>query len=158
MKSKWMAARASVFAMKSMKMMPDLIRIDMACNNPDNGNFVGRVCQIQLPNGALELTAKAWNITSFTGCPKLDESSSKVVLSGKAWPIVRSKEWFGNWCWNAYWFESREALNFLVWLHGRSLFRCEGGWSDLCDVWAKPLPIALHEVWRVRLVEESRRG
>jgi ribose 1,5-bisphosphokinase PhnN len=30
MKSKWMAARASVFAMKSMKMMPDLIRIDMA--------------------------------------------------------------------------------------------------------------------------------
>ncbi len=137
--------------------MPDQIRIDMACNNPDNGNFVGCVAQIQLPNGALELTAKAWNITSFHRCPKLDESRSKIVLSGKAWPIVRSIDWFGNWCWNAYWFDSLVALRFLRWLHARNLFMLEGGWSDLCELWQNPsVPITLDEAWRVRLVEESR--
>jgi hypothetical protein len=115
--------------------MPDLIRIDMACNDPDNGLFAGRVAMIHLPDQLLELTANEWNILSFRGCPRLREEPGAIILSGKRWPIVRAKEWYGNWCWNAYWMQPQAAKQFLVWLHGRGLFHCETGETWACELW-----------------------
>jgi hypothetical protein len=112
------------------------IRIDFACNDPDNGNFAGRVAQIHVGD-ALELVARNWNILSFNGCPRFRVDRRFIVLSGKRWPIVQSVDWYGNWCWNAYWFEPDVAADFLVWLRGRDLFQCEGGDVIACDSWER---------------------
>jgi hypothetical protein len=122
---------------------PYIIRIDMACNDPDNGLFAGRVCQIALPDGLLELTANAWGVLSFRGCPKLVEKGSAIRLAGKQWPIIRSEEWVGNWCWNGYWMRDQAARQFLVWLHARGLFHCEAGELRLSNAWDQPLPLDL---------------
>lgn len=130
--------------------MHSLVSIHMACNNPDNGDFAGRVCQIALPDEAIQLTARAWNIMSYRGCPKLREQQhGNFVLSGKRWSYVRRRSWVGNWCWDGYAMIATQATEFMVWLHKRDLFQCEGGWSDLCEAWDKPAPLVLPEKWWV---------
>ena len=118
----------------------------MACNDPDNGSFVGRVCQIHLPDGALELTADAWNIVSFGGCPKLRiiQNMSRpvgIVLAGKSWPIRRTIYGYGNWCWNGYVMGLETAADFLVWLHGRRLFSADGAWIGPFGAWECDAPL-----------------
>ena len=127
--------------------MSELVCIDFACNDPDNGALAGRVAQISVAGGALELTAKGWSLLSFRGCPKIREDGSKIVLAGKPWTWVRSKSWVGNWCWEGYAFEPETATAFLVWLHWRGLFKCEGGWVELCEAWDGPARLALPEQW-----------
>lgn len=127
----------------------ELVSIHMACNDPDNGDFVGRVCQIALGNDALELTAKAWGILSYRGCPKLRDEASVFFLAGKRWPFVQRKSWLGNWCWDGYALKPDIATAFMVWLHRRGLFKCEGGWVELCEAWDAPAPLALPDKWWV---------
>lgn len=128
-----------------------LVSISMACNDPDNGDFAGRVAQISLEHEALQLTAKAWGITSLRGCPKLREDTAlgkrAFYLAGKPWQFERSKAWVGNWCWDAYALAAPVATEFLIWLHRRALFQCEGGWVELCEAWDKPAPLALPVEW-----------
>jgi hypothetical protein len=131
-------------------MKRELVSIHMACNDPDNGDFAGHVCQIALPGNALELTAKDWNILGFRGCPKLREDGSHFVLSGKPWPFVRRVWWIGNWCWDGYAMTAENATAFLVWLHKRGLFHCEGGWCELCEAWDGSAPLVLPDRWWVR--------
>ena len=119
------------------------IRIDIACNDPDNGLFQHRVTEIQVAGQMLELVAKQWGLLSPNRCPRFEEKSGAIVLSGKRWPIVRSREWFGNWCWNAYWFEVETARDFLQWLHRRRLFNVECGDSGLFDMWKADAPLRL---------------
>lgn len=126
-------------------MRAPLIEVHMACNDPDNGEFIGRVCQISVQNDALELVAKCWDLTSSCRVPKLRnlQDEHTFVLSGKRWPFVRTKAWVGNWCWDGYAMTADIATAFLVWLHRRSLFKCEGGWVELCDAWeARTLVLA----------------
>ena len=112
------------------------VRIDFACNDPDNGVFAGRVPQIHLPNEMLSLTAEQWDITSEARCPKLRiEGDEMIVLSGKQWPAVGSRERIGNWCWSAWWFEPATGWAFLRWLHGRRLFACEQAEEDVFQRW-----------------------
>ncbi len=128
-----------------------MVQIHMACNNPDNGDFAGRVAQIDVQSGALELTARGWSITSFRGCPKHREDTSRgrhvIYLAGKPFQYHARKSWIGNWCWDGYSFTAHVATNFLVWLHRRALFRCEGGWVELCEAWDKPAPLVLPDEW-----------
>lgn len=123
--------------------MTDLVRIDFACNDPDNGLFAYAVCQIHLPDQLLELGAKQWSLLSFRGCPRFAEVSGGIRLSGKTWPIVRSIEWYGNWCWNAYFMRDQVARQFLVWLHRRDLFQCECGETRLYNLWKRREPLPL---------------
>lgn len=129
--------------------MANLVSIHMACNDPDNGNFAGRVCQIALPDNALELTANAWEITSYRGCPKLREDGDRFFLAGKPWQFRRRKSWIGNWCWDGYALTPEVATEFMKWLHKRGLFHCEGGWVELCDAWDAAPPLRLPDRWWV---------
>ena len=123
------------------------LSIHMACNDPDNGDFTGRVCQIALDDSMLDLTAKAWMITSMRRCPRLVDHGSYFALSGKRWPFLRYHSWAGNWCWDAYVVKADIATQFLVWLHKRGLFQCEGGWVELCEAWDRPAPLVLPDKW-----------
>ena len=136
------------------------IRIDMACNDPDNGVFAGQVCAISLAHDLLELEATAWTITSFRGCPTLKETSGGIRLSGKPWPVVRSKEWIGNWCWNAYWMDEEIAADFAVWLHRRGMFRPDNGEARLFEMWESRMPLDREFVHRqlVKATLAEQRG
>lgn len=118
-----------------------LIRIDFACNDPDNGCFVGRVCQIQLAGEVLELEAAQWTGLSFRGCPTIGFGQRAVTVSGRTWPTVRRTRWYGNWCWDAVWMLHPDALQFLAWLHGRRQWRASVGLEALMDAWRDEAPL-----------------
>jgi hypothetical protein len=117
------------------------VRVDVACNDPDSGIFAGRVPQIQIADVGtgdilLELDAHSWDPLSsrITGV-RYREAPGEFVLAGKRWPVLRRKEWYGNWCWNACWMADQQARAFLVWLRQRNLFSVSGGVCELCDAW-----------------------
>jgi hypothetical protein len=118
------------------------IRFDFACNDPDNGLATGRVAQIEISPDILTLDAKQWTGFSFARCPKVRDEGSSIILAGKRWPISRSKEWIGNWCWNAYWMEPVTARSFLIWLRARDLFHATEGEASLFYAWNNPDPRA----------------
>lgn len=110
------------------------VRIDFACNDPDNGNFTGQVEAVQLMDGMLEL--ESW------GRPRrLVDLGGKIRFSGKTWPITGSKYGVGNWSWDGYLMKPPVAVDFLVWLHGRRLFDCTAGWDVLYDLWQGDAPL-----------------
>jgi hypothetical protein len=121
----------------------DEVRFDFACNDPDNGLFAGRVPQIEINPDGLTLEAKQWNGYSFARCPRFREDGGHFILAGKRWPFIRSKDWWGNWCWNAYWLDPKVAQDFLIWLRARDLFHATEGESSLFDAWNNPDPKAL---------------
>ena len=110
------------------------VRIDIACNNPDNGVFAHRAEQIQLPDDLGEFMAHGFYENR---APRLVEMDGAIRLAGKRWPITGSKEWVGNWCWNAYWLELSVAADFVVWLHRRKLYSIDQGESRLFEMWRK---------------------
>lgn len=108
------------------------IPIDMACNDPDNGIFAGRVEQISVGSSFLELTALR------DPSPRLVElAGGRIRLAGRIFPITGSAEWVGNWCWNRYWFALDDAVRLIVWLHRRRFFHCDEGEERLFNLWRK---------------------
>lgn len=106
------------------------IRVDFACNDPDNGLFDGRAEMVQIGD-LIELTARRAAPTFRV----LDDGT--ISLAGKRWPISRSKDWVGNWCWNGYWLSAADAAAFLIWLHGRGLFHCDQAETRLFNAWRR---------------------
>jgi len=110
------------------------VRIDIACNDPDNGLFAGRAQMIQvndgLPEPFLEFEPFSW----FRP-PKIVEIDDGFRLAGKSWPIVGMRHWYGNWCWNAYLLDLDVAVDFVLWLRRRRLYRCTCGQTDMYEWW-----------------------
>lgn len=121
-----------------------LIRVDIACNSPDNGLFEGRCAGIQLPALNLELAA-----IDIRG-PVFHADNRKVKLSRRVFPIVRSKEWCGNWCWNAYWLNLPVLINLLAYAHFLGLFSPEQGEDWLFDRWHDRKPFEVIDRLRLR--------
>jgi hypothetical protein len=133
--------------------MPDLrdcIRIAFACNDPDNGIFAGRISQIALPDGLMELEARSWDRP-----PRFRDEGRAIVLAGKRWPVQFVKTWYGNWCRNAYWLTEPDARAFLIWLHGRKLFDCSCGEQRLFNIWRLDAPLDLDPNGLGRLLLKS---
>lgn len=123
----------------------DLIMIDVACNDPDNGIFAGRAEHISLGFDLLDLEA-------IRVPPKFTEIANGFRLAGKQWHAPSAKHGVGNWCWNGYWMKTRHAAHFLSWLHGRKLFAVCSGEQRLFNMWQsdKPFDDADREfIWRL---------
>jgi len=108
------------------------VMIDIACNDPDNGNFASVAEQIEIGN-LMELEARR-------GAPRFVELPGGFRLAGKRWPTRGSKDWVGNWCWNGYWMDIPVAVDFLAWLHGRRLFDCTCAEERIFNTWKLPRP------------------
>lgn len=52
-----------------------------------------------------------------------------------AWSVLRSREWYGNWCWNAYWLTPEDAVRLLARVKASGTFRCDHGPSALFENW-----------------------
>lgn len=121
-----------------------LVRVDFCCNDPDSGSFEGRCSQIQVGDETLlALEANSWSGFSFSRCPSLAFGQQEFRLSGRRWATCGRRGWYGNWCWDAVWMREQTARQFLVWLHGRALFRCNDGMAELVDAWNAPGPLPL---------------
>lgn len=114
----------------ALDMAQNRARVDVVCNDPDNGLFAHCAQQIQIGSQLIELEAKDW----FRP-PRFVEISGAFRLSGKVWPICGSQDWVGNWCWNGYWMDIPVIVDFLAWLHGRDLFSLTCGEDRVFTRW-----------------------
>lgn len=105
------------------------VMIEVACNDPDNGNFAGRAEQTQIGDQFVELEAKR------EPAPRFVETPRGFRLAGKNWTTYGGKDWFGNWCWNGYWMTIPDAVAFLAWLHQRDLYDLTTGESRIFSRW-----------------------
>lgn len=110
------------------------IMIDIACNNPDDGIFAGRAEMIEIAGDFLQL--------ELAGCraPKFTDLGDEIRLSRRKWPIVGSKDWIGNWCWNGYWMKIPIAVDFLAWLQTTRIFHCTCGEERAYNIWNSEKP------------------
>lgn len=106
--------------------MLDKVRIDFACNDPDNGNFAGKVWQAAIsvpskrgPSDQIELETQFVEGQSFTIV------EGQIRMHRIRVPFESRVYWLGNWCWDGFWLERAEAK--------RLLFRMRSnGWRCTC--------------------------
>lgn len=122
------------------------VAIDLACNDPDNGNFAGVIEAVNFyAEGELvELSLNA-------GKPMaLRWGGAVIFVRGKRWPILGIKGWMGNWCWDRVWMREDVAIAFLVWLQRSRKYGCECAPCDLFDAWnAQPCDLSEERLRRV---------
>lgn len=111
------------------------VRVDIACNDPDNGCFAGVAQSIDIGAQFIELEARSWDRP-----PRFVETATGYRLAGKNWPVRSTKYSVGNWCWNGYWMDIPVVVDFLCWLHGRGLFSLSCGESRIFNRWRSPRP------------------
>jgi len=126
------------------------VLLHFACNDPDNGVFAGRVEGVALDNGALDLTCQAMRP------PKLSVGVLTLKFGRRRWDYEHEVQWLGNWCWNGYWMSTDRAVDFLTWLHADGRFSCDGGWVELCDLWAEAPHNVAPERFRLCVAELAR--
>jgi hypothetical protein len=112
-----------------MKYGPHLVRLDVCCNDPDNGNFAARAAGIQLQDNLMELMAH-----DMRG-PVFREHPEHIQISRRRFRCWRSKEWYGNWCWNAYWLDVDVAVELLAYAHSLGAFNCDQAEERLFKIW-----------------------
>lgn len=89
------------------------VRIDFACNDPDNGDFIGLVehAAYHLDGYTeIELESPGLSPLKFT---ILDEPHA-IRLHRSIFPFVFRKVWYGNWCWDSFTFD-RPVAKRLLW-------------------------------------------
>lgn len=107
------------------------IRLDVACNDPDNGLFAFCAEQLQVHTW----DGESIELAACRAAPRFRELSGAIRLCRGVWPTLASKEWYGNWCWNAYWLHPEVAADLLMVVKRSGLFHCDCGPSQLFDNW-----------------------
>jgi len=105
--------------------MTALVEVQIACNDPRDGNPMGRAVAVNIAGVEFE----ALNLPE----PKFVETEGAFRLSGKRWRFRKSTSWVGNWCWDAFWMPRDDAADFLLWLRRRGLFFASSGPVTLMD-------------------------
>jgi hypothetical protein len=91
------------------------ITLNFACNDPDNGNFVGRFDRMDLDAGDLHMEFEGSETSVEFDFPTRG-GYGNVTVGEKQTTSLAYKEWYGNWCWNAAsftWVEALEIINYL---------------------------------------------
>ena len=110
---------------------PARLRLDVACNDPDNGLFAGRAEQIN----AVTWDGELIEFEANGRAPVFYERPGALRICRRNWPILASQDWYGNWCWNAYWLTPSVMAQCLATIHKARHFRCSCGPSVLYDNW-----------------------
>ena len=104
--------------------MAKLIPVDFACNDPDNGDFAGKVWMGQIDSNDIE---RAAGEIAFT---ELEEG---FRIHRKRFIAHDVRHWVGNWCWNRYWLSVREANRLIEHLRMNG-WSCVGGDARFYDL------------------------
>lgn len=117
----------------------NLVRLDVCCNDPDNGSFDARAAALSLPD-----TLAEFGSYDFRG-PVFREHSEAIQISRRRFACAGSKEWFGNWCWNAYWLDVADGVRLLAYVHTLRAFNCDMGEERLFARWHDERPLDAHD-------------
>ena len=109
------------------------LRLDVACNDPDNGLFahIAEHLQVTTWDGEnIELECQRMRAPRFT------EVSGGIRFMRHVWPTLASKEWYGNnWCWNAYWLAPEDLISLLRCAQVSGMFHCGCAPTQLYENW-----------------------
>ena len=105
--------------------------IHCACNDPDNGNFIGtsEFVEFHFQQGELEalITCQGPDIKT-----ELQSADPAYLQFGHLkLRVIRFKDWHGNWCWNAYQVDEVSARRAFHYLAKRKHWHCEEGPEEL---------------------------
>lgn len=110
------------------------IHVAVACNNPDNGLFDGRVTGItfRFPQGSVDFDHD--DILRGQSFKVEDRQGVGVMVFGHArFPFVGSREWVGNWCVNEYVMKRPAGLRLLHYINRHNDWTMSGGDTRIFD-------------------------
>lgn len=93
------------------------VLISMACNDPRNGVFAGKVEMIEVellhrkPSARWSFSIESRQVDGLT--LTVDERMLRLRIARAWFPFVASRDWVGNWCWNAYTMRRPAAVRLL---------------------------------------------
>ena len=87
--------------------MKEIVAIDFACNDPDDGLFNGRAGSACYNLHDAEIEAPNFHGYAFA------EVEGGIRIHGRTFPITASVNWVGNWCWNRYYLKREDAKALL---------------------------------------------
>lgn len=119
------------------------VRLDVCCNDPDNGLFAH--CAEGLQVTTWDGEDIEFECSTFRS-PRFTEGDGRIRIARRWWPYLRSEDWYGNWCWNAYWLEPAVVVALLAAVKKARLFHCCQGPSGLYENWnddVAPLDVTL---------------
>lgn len=121
----------------------------LCCNDPDNGNFDGRLWGVEFGDG-LKLSCCFSDWAPALAFDMAHEPKW-IRISGRRFKIQSYRDWVGNWCWAAVRMDWEEAIRLVNFLKGRRTrrrirssgfkpsndpyFVCEEGEERLYNVW-----------------------
>ncbi len=113
------------------------MRVDIACNDPDNGVFDGRARAVHV--GSTEFWCKFGD-----WAPKLTEGDGWIRIGGLKLQCQGSKYGVGNWCWNGYYLQPSEVERLVNWPKFRAWFDVDQASSGVFERYkaGKPLRLA----------------
>jgi hypothetical protein len=102
------------------------IHVDFACNNPDNGNPVGKFHMMQVRAGDIDMEFEGPCYQSDGIRFNSDRGTTRV---GRIKVNALSyKSWVGNWCWDSITVSLKDALRIINYV-GR---QTKQGWHMSC--------------------------
>ena len=122
--------------MTGINVRENLVMVDIACNDPDNGCFAGRAEQITVGNQFIELEARRAMAPRFR-----EIGRDQFALAGHQWLHHGCVAGIGNWCWNGYWMKIPDAVQFFIWLHKRGFYSLTTGESCIFNLWKLDKPL-----------------
>lgn len=114
------------------------VPVHLCCNDPDNGNFSGRVWSLQVGFN-MEFESRTW--ISWKQGPwgpamrYIWGDRKRVVIAGRHFPITFHKEWYGNWCWDLVHMPGAAVVELLNWPKFRKWFDITEGETRLFNWW-----------------------
>ncbi|MEM7196698.1 MAG: hypothetical protein AAF402_17365 [Pseudomonadota bacterium] len=104
------------------------IDVHLCCNDPDNGNFTGRIEAIEIgPNLSLY---------AATHAPRLVYLDRKIRISGQTFEIVSHKEWYGNWCWDFVRMPGADVIRLMNFLNPKGWLSVDEAEERLYNLWS----------------------
>jgi hypothetical protein len=124
------------------------VRLDVCCNDPDNGIFAGRAEALQV---------ETWDgesiefMSARAPAPRFSELTGAIRLCRRNWPILAAKGGYGNWCWNAYWLQPSGLVELLATVKRAGQFHLDCGPTDLYENWNDAAVPLDHRLWLANL-------
>ena len=120
-----------------------MITVSFCCNNPDNGDALGKVCAIEVHGADVGITLESPSYPDATmtlsvkdGAPAdLSRCDSTLRLGRHTYGCRGYKVWFGNWCWDATRMPAVEVRRMLLELREKG-WQCTESECDFSDAYA----------------------
>jgi hypothetical protein len=122
-----------------------LVMVDIACNDPDSGDFAGRAEMLSIGSDLLELEVIRAIAPKFTEINEPEKPRCKVMFCRRIFPIFGSKYGVGNWCWNGYWFKIDDVVDMLAWLHQKRWYNCGVAEERIYNLWHRDEPFSARD-------------